>query len=90
VSATYTIEPLAATPVFSPAAGAYGTAQNVTISDSTPGATIHYTLNGAQPSVKSPTYTAPITISKTKTLNAIAVASGYEESATASGTYTIN
>jgi hypothetical protein len=89
-SATYTIEPLAATPVFSPAAGTYATAQSVTISDTTPGGAIHYTTNGTQPTVKSPTYTAPITISKTKTLNAIAVASGYADSATASGTYTIN
>jgi hypothetical protein len=88
-SATYTIEPLAATPVFSPAAGIYRTAQSVTISDTTPGATIHYTISGAQPTAKSPTYTAPITISKTETLKAIAVATGYAESATASGTYTI-
>lgn len=88
-SATYTIEPLAATPVFSPAAGTYRTAQSVTISDTIPGATIHYTISGAQPTIKSPTYTAPITISKTETLKAIAVASGYAESATASGIYTI-
>jgi hypothetical protein len=88
-SATYTIEPLAATPVFSPAAGTYRTAQSVTISDTTPGAIIHYTISGAQPTVKSPTYTAPITISKTETLKAIAVANGYAESATASGIYTI-
>ena len=75
---------------FSPAAGTYTGTQSVTISDTTPGGAIHYTTNGTQPTVKSPTYTAPITISKTKTLNAIAVASGYADSATASGTYTIN
>jgi len=88
-TATYTIEPLAATPAFSPAAGTYRTAQSVTISDTTPGTTIHYTLNGAQPTAKSPTYTSPIAISKTETLKAIALASGYAESDTASGTYTI-
>jgi hypothetical protein len=88
-SAAYTIEPLAATPEFSPPAGTYRTAQSVTISDTTSGATIHYTLNGAQPTIKSPTYSAPIAVSKTETLKAIAVASGYAESDTASGTYTI-
>jgi Astacin (Peptidase family M12A)/Chitobiase/beta-hexosaminidase C-terminal domain/Divergent InlB B-repeat domain len=88
-SATYTIEPLAETPEFSPGPGTYRAAQSVTISDTTPGAVIHYTTSGAQPTIKSPTYTAPVSISKTEVLKAIAVASGYAESATASGTYTI-
>jgi hypothetical protein len=89
-SATYTIEPPAATPGFSPAAGTYSSAQSVTISDTTPGAVIHYTTNGTQPTAKSPKYSAPITISKTETLQAIAIATGYADSDTESGTYTIN
>src|SRR5271165_5417839 len=35
----------AATPVFSPPSGTYSSAQTVTISDSTPGATIYYTTD---------------------------------------------
>ena len=36
-------------PRFSPAAGAYGPAQNVTISTATGGATIRYTTDGSTP-----------------------------------------
>ena len=48
-SAVYTITPPAATPTFSPAAGTYSSAQKVTISDGTTGATIYYTTNGTTP-----------------------------------------
>ncbi|MFT4111118.1 chitobiase/beta-hexosaminidase C-terminal domain-containing protein, partial [Silvibacterium sp.] len=39
----------ASTPSFSPSAGTYTSAQTVTISDSTSGATIYYTTNGTTP-----------------------------------------
>jgi peptidoglycan/xylan/chitin deacetylase (PgdA/CDA1 family) len=92
-SATYTISsvtPTAATPVFSPVAGTYTSAQNVTISDATAGAAIYYTTNGTTPSASSTRYTAPVSITSTKTLKAIAIASGYNNSAVKSGTYTIS
>ena len=38
-----------ATPAISPAAGSYGSPLTVTISDTTPGATIYYTTNGTTP-----------------------------------------
>jgi hypothetical protein len=60
-------------PIFSPSPGTYATAQTVTISDATPGAVIHYTTNGTTPTASSPTYTAPINVSSTETLQAIAV-----------------
>ncbi len=88
-AASYTIAPLAATPTFSPAGGRYLTAQTVTISDSTSGAAIYYTTNGAAPTTASPQYTAPISVSTTETLVAIAVAAGHTNSAAASATYTI-
>jgi hypothetical protein len=87
-SATYTIETAAATPVFSPAAGTYAAAQQVTISDSTSGATIFYTINGATPTTSSTPYTGAIPISKTITIKAIASAPGSLNSAVASATYT--
>ena len=77
-----------ATPTFSPAGGRYAEAQTVSITCTTAGATIYYTLDGTPPTTSSTRYTGPITISETKTLKAMAVSDG-EESATATATYTI-
>ncbi|WP_245585195.1 chitobiase/beta-hexosaminidase C-terminal domain-containing protein [Solimonas flava] len=88
-TAKYTINLPTATPIFSPGGGTYSAAQSVTISDTTPGATIHFTTDGSTPSTGSPTYSSPIAISKTTTLKAIAVASGYSTSAVASASFTI-
>jgi hypothetical protein len=79
----------AATPTFSPGGGSFATAQSVTISDSTSGASIRYTLNGTTPTASSTLYSGPITVSSTTTVNAIAIASGLANSAVASATYTI-
>ena len=73
-SATYTITPVVSTPTFSPAAGTYTSAQSVSISDATSGATIYYTTNGTTPTTSSTAYTGPITVGTTETLEAIAVA----------------
>jgi hypothetical protein len=89
-TATYTINlPAAATPVFSPAVGTYTSAQSVTITDSTTGAAIYYTVNGTMPTTSSMKYTGAITVSATETIEAIAVATGHVNSAVASAKYTI-
>ena len=89
-TAVYTISlPAAATPTFSPAAGTYSSAQSVTISDAPPGAAIYYTTNGTTPTTGSAVFAGPITVSSTETLEAIAAASGYTNSAVATATYTI-
>ena len=88
-TATYTLETPAATPTFSPAPGTYATAQQVTLSDTTGGATIYYTTNGSTPTTSSTKYTGAISVAVTTTIKAIAAATGFLNSAVASGTYTI-
>ncbi len=89
---TGTITPTAATPTFTPAAGTFTSAQSVTLSDTTSGASIYYTTNGSVPTSASTLYSAsaPIAVGATTTINAIAIESGYLNSAVASATYTIN
>jgi hypothetical protein len=83
--------PQVAAPVFSPGGGTYASAQNVTISSSTSGASIRYTLDGSTPSETAGTlYSGPVNISNTATLKAIAYASGDTDSLVTSGSYTIN
>jgi MYXO-CTERM domain-containing protein len=83
--------PQVAAPIFSPGGGTYASAQNVTISDATSGASIRYTLDGSTPSGTAGTlYSGPVNISNTATLQAIAFLSGDLNSPVTSGTYTIN
>jgi len=90
-SATFTINlPQAATPTFTPAAGSYTAAQNVTIASTTAGAAIHYTVDGTTPTAASTLYTAPVAVPTSRTLKAIATATGYAPSAVATATYTIS
>ncbi|MDF2801684.1 MAG: glycoside hydrolase family 18 [Anaerocolumna sp.] len=90
-SATYTISTTSqvATPTFSPTGGTYSSSQNVTISTTTTGATIRYTTDGSTPTATSTLYTGPISVTSTKTIKAIALASGKTNSLVASATYTI-
>jgi Chitobiase/beta-hexosaminidase C-terminal domain/Right handed beta helix region len=78
-----------ATPSFSPVAGPYYSAQTVTITCSTPGATIRYTLDGSTPTASSPQYLTPLTISAQTTLSARGFLSGSIDSAVASGLYEV-
>jgi len=79
----------AAAPTFSPAPGTYSSAQAVSLSSATSGATIYYTTDGSTPTTSSTRYAGPITVSATRTIRAIATATGFTNSAIASGTYTI-
>ncbi len=89
-SGVYTINGACAAPSFTPAPGTYALAQSVTISTATGGATIRYTTDGSTPGETAGTvYSTPVSISATRTLKAIAYASGWNDSPVTSGVYTI-
>jgi hypothetical protein len=81
--------PAAATPEFSLAAGTYTGTQTVKITDSTANSSIYYTTNGSSASIGSTLYAGSINVASSETINAIAIASGYSQSAEASAAYTI-
>ena len=84
-NATYTKLEKVATPSFTPTSGTIISAsQQVSISCTTEGATIHYTLNGTTPTTSSTLYTSPFTITSTTSINAIAVKNGCTNSDIAS------
>jgi hypothetical protein len=77
-----------AAPVIAPNGGtSLTTPQTVSITSATSSAQIFYTLDGSTPTTSSTLYTAPITISTDTTLNAIASAAGYVESAVSSAVF---
>jgi Chitobiase/beta-hexosaminidase C-terminal domain len=80
---TYTINlPATPTPVITPQAGFYNSAQTVTISDTDSAATIYYTTDGSTPSTSpdgsrpsgtTQAYSQPFQISSSETIKAIAI-----------------
>jgi hypothetical protein len=87
-SAAYTLR--AAAPTFNPPGGSYLLPQSVTISSATPGATIYYTTDGSTPTTSSTRYTGPVLmLLGTRTLRAIAVLPGWQQSTVSSATYTV-
>ena len=77
------------TPTISPGSGTFTGTRSVTLSDTLSGATIYYTTDGTTPTASSPVYgNTPLAVSTNETITAIASASGYLQSASASATYT--
>ncbi len=85
---TYTLK--VATPVITPVAGTYSSTQTATISTTTLGASIHYTTDGSAPTSSSATYTAPLSISSSLTVKAIAMKAGYSDSDLIGNSYSIS
>jgi hypothetical protein len=73
-------------PTFTPAEGEYTEAQAVTITAAS-GCTIFFSIDGTTPSIE---YTAPIIISETTTIKAIAKSASGASSDVATATYTIS
>lgn len=78
------------TPAFSPEGGTYASAQTVTISCSTTGATIYYTTDDSDPSVNGIAYSAAITVAKTTTIKAVAIGANGVKSEVAEAKYVIS
>ena len=78
------------TPVLSPEGGTYANSVVVTATCATEGATIHYTLDGENPTSASPVFpSAGITLTETTTVKAMATAEGMVNSDVVEATYTI-
>ena len=80
--------PASEAPVFSQEAGDFSEPFALTIA-AAEGAKIYYTLDGTQPTADSDEYTAPIAISNTTTVKAVALEEGKRLSPVATATYTL-
>jgi M6 family metalloprotease-like protein len=81
-----------ATPVITPAGGAFtAPVNNISITCGTAGATIYYTLDGSTPSTSSSIYTAPLSLdAATTVIRAKAIKAAMTDSPIASATFTYN
>ena len=81
----------AATPQIAPSSGMYSTPLTVTISDSLPGVVIYVTTDGSMPSLSSPVYHGPFSLTQSGQVKvqAIVSAGGYSSSPVAVATYTL-
>ena len=78
-------------PVLSLAVGSYTAAQALSMTDSNSQAVITYTTDGSTPTVNSVRYSAPITVSTTETVKAVANVVGImAQSTTSEAAYTID
>ena len=70
-------------------AGTFDAARQVSLSTNDPSASIHFTINGSEPTTTSPRYSVPLTVSKTTTLKFFAVDPSGNRSETITRTYVI-
>jgi len=86
---TTTTPETVATPTATPngGTGLVGT-QNITLNCTTAGASIYYTLDSTTPTASSTPYTAPIALTATTTLKAIAAKNGMADSGILTAVYT--
>ncbi|SNS41239.1 Pectate lyase superfamily protein [Granulicella rosea] len=88
-SYTFTNLPVAATPSIWVAGGANSSEQTVTMTNTSTGATIYYTVDGSTPTTSSAVYATPVIVRATETIKAIAGGAAYKTSTAASTAVTI-
>ncbi|MGB7281152.1 MAG: chitobiase/beta-hexosaminidase C-terminal domain-containing protein [Candidatus Acidiferrum sp.] len=74
-------------PLISPPGGNFKKEITVTLADAEPSATIHYTLDGSEPTTSDPVYQAPLHLTKPKVVRARAFKQGFTRSITAQQIY---
>lgn len=79
----------AVVPTLSPAAGTYPAPVLVTVSSTTAGAEVRYSLDGSEPTEGSPLYVLPIAMGANTRLRARAFSDGLAPSAEVDGTYRV-
>lgn len=86
------IQRYAQRPQLSVTPGFYTSPQVVTLTTAEPNSTIHFTINGREPSASSPLYTGPITVNSTTVIKAITISNtaGIASSFINFGSYFIN
>lgn len=98
-SGAYTISSTVAAPTFTPNSTTSATALFVTVASTSPGATICYTVNGSVPTASvagtcdglpTQTYSGPITVATSQTINAIGTLAGSTNSTMSSASYIIS
>ncbi|MCP4964364.1 MAG: DUF5011 domain-containing protein, partial [bacterium] len=76
-----------APPTFSTERGFHDTAFDLVLTDATPDSTIFYTTDGSEPTASSTEYIAPIPVTTTTTVRAVALRDGWVDSSIETHTY---
>jgi hypothetical protein len=79
-----------ATPSISPNGGTFSTCPDVTLSTTTPGAAIYFTLDGSGPTMSSAAYTGPIHLTASAWVRAAAFLSASAASSVVEASFTVN
>jgi hypothetical protein len=79
-----------ATPVISPVGGTYTAAVTVSIATATAASTLHYTVDGSEPTTTSPVYGGPFEVGASATVRARAYKAGFNPSGVATTSYVID
>jgi hypothetical protein len=72
-----------------PDGGTFAQPITVTLSCPTPGAAIRYTLDGSEPTARSPEYRSPLTVSRNSTLKAAAIKAGLRPRSVSQAAFTL-